>query len=719
MIILTQIPSRDDEVINLKEYYKQIKLDINQTNQKIKEYSQDIANSRGEKEEIGNVMVTKKKLSSVTEKSEDLNDLLPEAYFGELIFVDKENKRQHCYIGKIPFNSKQSNVRIYSMHAPFARMFRSLKGVYTAEGIEYTTDLQLVRHLDVFHDKLENISDSLNVGSTAQPLDTEGYLKRQLEKSGSKRRERVYTTLQEEQFDAIQVSPLKNLVIKGGAGVGKTIVLLHRINYLIYEVNDKSEDILFVGPNRLFLDQVSNILPDLAVNRVKQISLEELVKEILYPVIDFKQKLDTINPFEISKRNEHKDAIRYKARVGIESDLKLLIDKAIRFHLITLGDYKDTIRKISVGNDEIIHYYNENIAGKSLSYEDKLSRIYKFLFDQLTTKAAQLVREGVFDYEKAGLLGPYANAKERTAWEKSNVHLQQVKKFVAMPKAEELFRTTLLPSYFSQYTALLNFLNNEKNPSFSMMSLVDKLFTLEDLGCIFYLYLEFFKPSPIYKYIMVDEAQYLSPIWIKCFQAMLKDNGRLNICGDMNQKTSYSATDNWEELTKYLTDVECVDLYKNYRTTEEIIDVAKKVLKKVRPDIASRIKGAGRHGKLVERFDCQKNNIEKAFVVATKILDFEKATQQDLPLIKTVGIISPTYETNRTLEQATREILSNDIDGSQIQISFLPISIAGGLEFDAVIVTDFDYYRLDNLDEASMLYTAVTRAAHELILIRN
>ena len=55
------------------------------------------------------------------------------------------------------------------------------------------------------------------------------------------------------------------MIVQGGPGTGKTAVGLHRAAYLLFEHRRRlaREGVLVVGPNRVFLDYIANVLPSL------------------------------------------------------------------------------------------------------------------------------------------------------------------------------------------------------------------------------------------------------------------------------------------------------------------------------------------------------------------------------------------------------------------------------------------------------------------------
>ena len=88
----------------------------------------------------------------------------------------------------------------------------------------------------------------------------------------------IVATIQAEQ-DVIIRAPLDScIVVQGGPGTGKTAVGLHRAAYLLYEHRSffERERLLIVGPNRIFLRYISQVLPSLGEVASAQLTIEGL-----------------------------------------------------------------------------------------------------------------------------------------------------------------------------------------------------------------------------------------------------------------------------------------------------------------------------------------------------------------------------------------------------------------------------------------------------------
>lgn len=98
------------------------------------------------------------------------------------------------------------------------------------------------------------------------------YLRLILEGKKGKGLQEVVTSIQERQNEIMRVSSDRILVVQGPAGSGKTIIALHRVATLLYQLNRQKDDasILVIGANKVFLKFVANVLPSININNVPQ-----------------------------------------------------------------------------------------------------------------------------------------------------------------------------------------------------------------------------------------------------------------------------------------------------------------------------------------------------------------------------------------------------------------------------------------------------------------
>ena len=92
----------------------------------------------------------------------------------------------------------------------------------------------------------------------------------------------IIETIQEKQFDIVTLPKNESFVLQGCAGSGKTMVLLHRLSYLMY--NDESltpRDVLVITPSRSFNSFIDELAQVLELERVSTITLRDYFTLVL------------------------------------------------------------------------------------------------------------------------------------------------------------------------------------------------------------------------------------------------------------------------------------------------------------------------------------------------------------------------------------------------------------------------------------------------------
>lgn len=107
----------------------------------------------------------------------------------------------------------------------------------------------------------------------------EKYLTDALSQMTSARLREVVTTIQAEQNTVIRFDAFSPLCVQGVAGSGKTTIALHRMAWLLYQLQKTvlPQQMLILAPNPLFLSYISRVLPDLGVDDVRQTTFPGLV----------------------------------------------------------------------------------------------------------------------------------------------------------------------------------------------------------------------------------------------------------------------------------------------------------------------------------------------------------------------------------------------------------------------------------------------------------
>src|SRR4051794_24520501 len=188
------------------------------------------------------------------------------------------------YIGRIAVSDRNQEPVVVDWRAPVAEPF------YRATGRD-SMGLARRRHFATRGRTLLNIEDelfgerALGIGGgtpAGDGISGYGSLISALETARSGRLGDIVATIQGEQDEIIRAPLPGVLVVQGGPGTGKTVVALHRAAYLLYTHRFPLEDqgVLVVGPNRLFLAYIEQVLPSLGEAGVELAVLADLIDTV-------------------------------------------------------------------------------------------------------------------------------------------------------------------------------------------------------------------------------------------------------------------------------------------------------------------------------------------------------------------------------------------------------------------------------------------------------
>ena len=192
--------------------------------------------------------------------------------FGRL---DLDGVVRPLYVGRRWVHEEQTPI-VVNWQAPAARPFYTAT-VAEPQGVvlrrRFRTEGR--RLLDLYDEPLDGSADDVVHGVADILLE-------ELERSRDEHMRDIVATIQADQYRLITREPDGVLVIQGGPGTGKTAVGLHRASWLLYTYRRELErsGVLVVGPNPVFMDYISHVLPMLGEERVEQRAVNELVDGI-------------------------------------------------------------------------------------------------------------------------------------------------------------------------------------------------------------------------------------------------------------------------------------------------------------------------------------------------------------------------------------------------------------------------------------------------------
>lgn len=193
------------------------------------------------------------------------------------------------YIGRMGMDDREDNYRtlLLDWRAPMARPYY-LATTAHPEGVVSRRNIRMRGRT------VTGVDDDVLSGPGADEpgrdsgVGSEAALLRALNAPRTGHMQSIVETIQREQDQIIRDRTRGVLVVTGGPGTGKTAVALHRIAYLLYTWRDQlaRTGVLIVGPNRTFLDYISRVLPELGETGVVLSTVEDLVPGFTPTLLD-------------------------------------------------------------------------------------------------------------------------------------------------------------------------------------------------------------------------------------------------------------------------------------------------------------------------------------------------------------------------------------------------------------------------------------------------
>jgi len=666
-------------------------------------------------------------------------------YFARIDFKEKDSsKNEKLYIGKMSLmRDEDQEVIIVDWRAPIANLYyegRIGEAHYWCPDGDIEGELTLKRQFAINEGILQEIFD-IDITTNDEFLQT------YLGANSDNRLKEIVSTIQVEQNKIIRADMWKPLIVQGAAGSGKTTIALHRIAYLVYtfEKSFEPENFMIIAPNKLFLNYISEVLPELGVERVKQTTFEEFAMELIGKKFKLKNPFEKLTKFvnqnvtkeEIEANNILKNCSQFKASMLFKDVMDEYV-KQIEKSFIPKEHFKIAnmvVFNYTEINDLFLNQY------KNWPIVRRIDEIKKYLSNRLKKKKDIIIHKlnEQCDNEIKDLKTTMQESPERqkliiAAIDKRDMVIGKIESY-AKSAVKEYIKNI---SKFSPYKYYSDFVDNEELFNKLLEGKIDKnlannirnytkdtlksgYLEIEDIAPIIYLkYLIHGMDEKIpVKHIVIDEGQDFSAFQFYVLKKIVKDSS-FTILGDLCQSIhSYRGIRTWQDVVDdVFQSQKCgfLTLEESYRTTVEIMNAANTVIEKIKDLSEVLAKPVIRHGNKVEMI--KKQNMEK---IAEDIS--EKIKQYRSENFKTAAIVLKTVEECKKMYKLLKGKIDdlNVITGKEEEYKnstlIVPSYLTKGLEFDVVMIADarIDVYGEDELD-IKLLYISMTRALHKLCI---
>lgn len=666
-------------------------------------------------------------------------------YFARIDFSEKDKKAaEKLYIGKMSLiRDEDQKLIIIDWRAPVANLYyegRLGDASYECPDGKIDGKLRLKRQFSIDNGELKEIFD-IDITTNDE------FLQSSLGANADNRLKDIVTTIQAEQNAIIRADMWRPLIVQGAAGSGKTTIALHRIAYLIYnyEKSFSPENFMIIAPNRLFLNYISDVLPELGVEKVRQTTFEDFAQDLIgkrFKLRDANEKLlafvdHTLDDAEesrlalVRKTSEFKASMSFKE--ALDSYLRLIEENFIPKEDFVLGS--TLIYKYKELNELFLTQY------KMWPIARRVDEIRKNLKTRLAVKKQAVITQLHEDCDKrvALLKATIYDEEERQRLVAGTIdqrdyalaHLESTVKSAVSEYIKKISKLSPYEYYkdFVNDSALFEritgpYLSHEVCEfahSYTSDMLKSGHLDIEDLAPIIYLKFCIYgidEKIPV-RHVVIDEAQDFSAFQIFVLKRIIKDSS-FTILGDLNQGIhSYRGIKEWNEITEHVFSDrknEFLTLEQSYRTTVEIMNSANIVLDKIKSREVNKGRPVIRHGEKV-RISAMPDGQAIIREVVKNIADFRSLSYKSIAVIcktlkecKDVHAFLSKQVSDVTLVSGKEEVYKSGL-------VVLPSCLAKGLEFDAVVIhnADSEGYTEDELD-IKLLYVAMTRALHKLYI---
>ena len=641
------------------------------------------------------IYVKEEAFKTIDRRLKELTELKSSPYFGRIDFSEEDYGINKMYIGRFGVTPENTfEPLIVDWRAPISSLFYTGalgEAFYEAPKENIQVNILAKRQYIIKKEKLMGMFDS------ALDIKDE-ILQMVLSSNASEKLKDIIMTIQKEQDDLIRQPRTKTIVVDGVAGSGKTTIALHRVAYLLYNYRKILQDkVLILGPNNVFMEYISSVLPSLGESGVKQTTFREFAFDILgiLEVMSLKEYMEKV----LSGESEFTQDIKYKNSI----EYKNFLDESVEELDSLYFKIEDLIfiDELVLSKEEILEMFN--VHYKTMPLFRRSKKIKRIIYSKIRDARDEKVRLIQKEYEKI----VKSLSKEEQSFKINDLEYNRKLKIREVIKEVLNLKRNLTWLENGNCVDLYNKINGYKK------------LTENDLGGILYfkIKLEGIKISEEIKHVVIDEAQDYNQLQFMVIKELTKCTS-LTIVGDSNQRIiPFNGKLPMHDLKNILPlcNVQEFRLNTSYRSTVEIMEYANKYLS------TEPIVPIVRNGDVVTEKSIASKDEFKVYI-EENIKEFKNKDYENIAII--CKDIKETEKIYKLINDSAKvKIINSENAVYHNGVVVVPSYFAKGLEFDAVImVLEQSGGAMDNSQgkykqEDKLRYVMATRALHELHVV--
>lgn len=643
-------------------------------------------------------------------------------YFGRFDFTeDGCEETERIYIGRGNVTDPQSNeIMVYDWRAPISSMFYRFepgKGSFKAPSGEISGEITLKRQYRIVKSQLKYFFDC-----SVQIIDE--ILHEVLSRNSSPKMRAIIETIQKEQDIIIRDTENDLLIVQGVAGSGKTSIALHRIAFLLYEgMSSKLEanNILILSPNHAFSSYINHVLPELGEENVEQVTFEDITRGF------FTEDVKDSSNFIFHGRTEQIEAC-ISGRGSISGDtvskwvefkgsgvFVTIIDRYLKYYEHHLLKFEDVYysNKLIASRQELKSFFLNNKTGMPMAM--RLSRIESRLQDTIEDlKKDRLKKLENIVWERGGHEFEEKSFSKLLLIKDSQTFTNKLRRFTKI----DIF--SLYEGLFSDKTLFHKLSKGLQLPedmdemiTWTFQTIRDKCLYYEDWTALTYMKIKVYgaNGNPDIRQVVIDEVQDYYPLQLAILKELYAD-ARYTVVGDIAQSIERTGDISiYDQMPGILVKRKTIKLCLNrsYRSSFEINQFSKRIA-----------------GGMPECISFPRNEEEPEILSGQsdeklQCLMLERIQRYYSEGFESVAILCKTMKQAKMLYQRiSKQTCVKLVDGNDDEIGkgcyVMPVYMAKGLEFDAVLVYGVEDINYCTDTDRRLLYIACTRALHRLSL---
>ncbi|MFF5208733.1 HelD family protein [Streptosporangium sp. NPDC000396] len=488
----------------------------------------------------------------------------------------------------------------------------------------------------------------------------------------------IVATIQPEQDELVRAVLDESICVQGAPGTGKTAVGLHRAAYLLYAHRRRLEraGVLVLGPNRAFLRYISAVLPALGEVDVEQTTVDQLLAK-------GPARGDDGEATATVKHDVRMAAVLRRALYG-------RVRKPTQPVTVPDGSYRWRVPEEDLRR--IVDDTRREATPYAVGRERVLSRIVAVLRRQAEARGQTINAAWTRRMDRAAT--PFLDA----VWPAVRPE-EVVAELLGDPAALARAAGGLLTP--QEQSAIL-WARPPRSFKSARWSAADAVLIDEVAGLL--------ERPRGYGHVIVDEAQDLSPMQCRAI-ARRSEHGSITVLGDLAQGTTPWSARDWRERLAHLGKPEArvIALTTGFRVPAAVVALANRLLGALGMDLPP-TRSFRTDGRLrIEKV----SDLPHAAVAAVR-----DALRHD----GSIAVIVADADVEKlasALWNAGISVVEAGTADDSARVTVVPATMAKGLEYDHVVVTEpADIVEAEHRG-LNRLYVALTRAVSRLDVLHS